>query len=365
MAGTINLALSQQFDMDGEPLSGGFLFFFAAGTTTPQSAFQDQLLSIVFPNPIVLDASGRVPMFYLADGNIKIRLTDKSGVVVIAADNLLVIGPSAGGGGGGGVDPATVLATGDVKCRYGIGPLDGFVRCNGSTIGATGSSAVELAGPKAQALYEYLWPFPNIALDGVAKGANAVADFNALKRMVLPDIRGRVIAGMDDMGNTAAGRLTAAFFGQLGTVVGNVGGSEKVQLGMLNLPSGGVTITFPSAAKAVPFAPATIGITVTGSLAAPVITTAVRDASSPGGGGSSSTAVEGAAQTNSSNTIATAPAIGFGTAQWSFNQSALAGTFNQNILTASGTISGAVSATLGNAFSTMAPAMVLTIYLKL
>jgi len=33
MAGTINLALTQQFDMDGEPLGGGLLYFFAAGST--------------------------------------------------------------------------------------------------------------------------------------------------------------------------------------------------------------------------------------------------------------------------------------------------------------------------------------------
>ena len=109
MAGTINLAFTQQFDMDGAPLSGGLLYFFTAGTTTPQSAFQDTGLTIVHPNPIVLDASGRVPMFYLADGFIKIRLTDKNGVTIIAADQLLVIGPSTStGGGGGGTTPGDV-----------------------------------------------------------------------------------------------------------------------------------------------------------------------------------------------------------------------------------------------------------------
>src|SRR5262245_53605124 len=98
MAGTINLALSQQFDMDGKPLSGGLLYFFQAGTSTPQDSFQDTALTIKWPNPIQLDASGRIPMFYLADGNIKIRLADKNGVTIIASDNLLVIGPSGGTG---------------------------------------------------------------------------------------------------------------------------------------------------------------------------------------------------------------------------------------------------------------------------
>jgi len=224
--------------MDGEPLSGGLLYFFAASTTTPQNSFQDLGLTIVNPNPLVLDASGRVPMFYLADGNIKIRLADKNGVTVIAADNILVIGPSSGGGGGGGgVDVTTVLATGDIKARYGTGTLDGFVRCNGLSIGQTGSSATELAGPKAQALYEYLWAFPNILLDSASKGANANADFLALKRLVLPDMRGRVIAGMDDMGAAAANRLTSTFFGASGIVLGNVGGNEKHLLTIAELPS--------------------------------------------------------------------------------------------------------------------------------
>src|SRR6478735_4989969 len=155
MAGTINLALTQQFDMDGNPLSGGLLYFFAASTTTPQSAFQDIALTIPHPNPVVLDASGRVPMFYLADGNIKIRLTNKSGVTVIAADNLLVIGPSSGGGAG--VDATTVMATGDIKSRFGNGPLSGFVRCNGNTVGNAVSGATERANADCQALFEYLW----------------------------------------------------------------------------------------------------------------------------------------------------------------------------------------------------------------
>jgi hypothetical protein len=248
MAGTINLALSQQFDMDGEPLSGGLLYFFAASTTTPQNSFQDLGLTIVNPNPLVLDASGRVPMFYLADGNIKIRLADKNGVTVIAADNILVIGPSSGGGGGGGgVDVTTVLATGDIKARYGTGTLDGFVRCNGNTIGQTGSSATELAGPKAQALYEYLWAFPNVLLDGASKGANANADFLALKRLVVPDMRGRGIVGLDDMGAAAANRLTSTYFGASGIVLGNVGGDEKHLLALANLPThtpgGSVSVT--------------------------------------------------------------------------------------------------------------------------
>ena len=97
MAGSIQLSGSQQFDSEGVPLSGGLLYFFQSGTTTPQNAFQDTSLTIPYTNPIELDAAGRVPFFYLDDGSIKIRLTDSTGVVQVAADGILVIGPSSGG----------------------------------------------------------------------------------------------------------------------------------------------------------------------------------------------------------------------------------------------------------------------------
>lgn len=240
MAGTINLALTQQFDMDGNPLSGGLLFFFAASTTTPQTAFQDIALTIPHPNPVVLDASGRVPMFYVADGNIKIRLANKAGVTVIAADNLLVIGPSTGGGGGAGVDPTTVMATGDIKARFGTGPLGGFVRCNGGTVGNAVSGSTERANADCQALFEYLWSTTVLGVfSGVtpSRGATGNADWLANKRIALPDLRGRTIAGMDDMGATAASRLTSTYFGQSGIVLGNAGGAESKAIATANLPA--------------------------------------------------------------------------------------------------------------------------------
>ena len=108
------------------------------------------------PNPITLDAAGRVPQFFLADGYIKIRLTDVNGIVQLAADGILVIGPSAGGGGGGGVDATTILATGDIKTRYDTAVIAGFVRCNGRTIGNSTSGATELADTtQAQALFNF------------------------------------------------------------------------------------------------------------------------------------------------------------------------------------------------------------------
>lgn len=239
MAGTISLSLSQQFDAQGAPLSGGKLYFFQSGTTTPQNAYQDFPLTTPHPNPIILDASGRVPAFYLADGFIKIRLADENGVTVIAADGLLVVGPSTGGGGGGTVDPTSVLTTGDVKARYArsIDTLSGFVRCNGRSIGSATSGATERANADAQLLFEYLWAAdPNLAVSS-GRGATGNADWLANKQLSLPDMRGRTLAGLDDMGASAAGRLTASFFGVAATTLGNAGGDEKNTLAAGQLPA--------------------------------------------------------------------------------------------------------------------------------
>jgi hypothetical protein len=81
MAGTINLSLQQQFDSRGLPLGGGKLYCFQSGTSTPQSAFKDIGLTIAHQNPVELDASGRVPQMFFADGTVKLRLTNRDGGV--------------------------------------------------------------------------------------------------------------------------------------------------------------------------------------------------------------------------------------------------------------------------------------------
>jgi microcystin-dependent protein len=237
MSGTIALSMSQRFDnATFKPLSGGKLYFYQAGTLTPQSAFQDSALAIPYPNPITLDHGGNVPQFFLADGLIRIRLTNAAGVQQLSADNLLVVGPSSGGGGGGSVDPTTVFSTGDLKPRYGTGALGSWVRCNGRTIGRSTSGATERANADTQALYELLWNVdPNLVVSG-GRGASAAADWSADKTIALPDFRGRALAGLDGMGNLVAGRITSSFLGTDPDVLGAAGGLEKHVLTQAQIP---------------------------------------------------------------------------------------------------------------------------------
>lgn len=209
MAGSISLSMQTIFGNVGQLLAGGKVFFIEAGTTSdPQDAFYDADLTLPLPNPYPLDASGRMPAFYLADGQIKVRIADANGVQQYVQDNILVVGPSSGSGGGGGVDPTTVFQTGDVMWLDVQGSRAGWVRDNGRTIGSASSGATERANVDTSALFVYLWNnFSNAVCPvSTGRGATASADFAANKTITVPDKRGYINGGLDDMGNSAASR---------------------------------------------------------------------------------------------------------------------------------------------------------------
>jgi hypothetical protein len=240
MAGTIpGFSLAQQLDSDGTPLVGCKLYTIQAGTTsTPQTAYQDSGLTLPWPYPVLGDAFGRLPQIFLADGSIKLRLTRSNDTQVFVLDGVLVVGASSGGGGGSPVDPTTVLSTGDIKIAYNTGVYNGFVRANGRTIGSPTSGATERANADCQALFAFLWGNdPNLAVSG-SRGASAAVDWAANKTIALPDFRGRVIGGLDDMGASAAGRLTSTYLGTSATVLGASGGGQSVALSLSELPTG-------------------------------------------------------------------------------------------------------------------------------
>jgi len=264
-AGSISLSLSQQFDTLGRPLNGGKLYTIQAGTTsTPQSAYQDSALTIPHPNPITLDSAGRIPQLFFADGQIKVRLTNSAGVNQLTADNILVIGASSGGGGGGSVDATTVLATGDIKTRYGTGALSGFVRLNGRTIGSATSGASERANADTQALFEYLWTTDANLTVSTGRGASANADWVANKTIALPDMRGKVMAGLDDMGASSAGTFAGlVFLSGDATTIGSSLGAATRTLAQSQLPN--VTLTHSSSNVSVS---STVSNVVTGTILA-------------------------------------------------------------------------------------------------
>lgn len=86
---------AQFFDDNGDPLSGGKIFTYAAGTTTPKAAYTDYTGNTAHANPIILDAAGRPPSeVWLTYGDAyKFILKDSLDTLVGTFDNIDGIPP--------------------------------------------------------------------------------------------------------------------------------------------------------------------------------------------------------------------------------------------------------------------------------
>lgn len=91
-------AAAQFFDNSGTPLTGGLIYTYAAGTTTPQATYTSSAGATAHTNPIVLDSSGRVNEIWLTENlGYKFVIYTSTGVLVGSYDNIVGINdPSAG-----------------------------------------------------------------------------------------------------------------------------------------------------------------------------------------------------------------------------------------------------------------------------
>jgi microcystin-dependent protein len=126
-----------------------------------------------------------------------------------------------------------VSATGIIKqsgfpiLPVGLGPLPwsglsapaGWVLCYGQALSRT--------------TYASLWAF---AQAEIAAGNTLYGNGDGTTTFTIADMRGRVPGGKDNMGGTAASRLTAVGLGVAGTTLGNAGSTESYSLVTGNLP---------------------------------------------------------------------------------------------------------------------------------
>ena len=86
-----SVGIGQQFfDNNGVPLSGGLIYTYQAGSSTPLVTYTDNGGTTANANPIVLDSSGRVPNeIWLLNGySYKFIIQSASGASLISLDNL-------------------------------------------------------------------------------------------------------------------------------------------------------------------------------------------------------------------------------------------------------------------------------------
>lgn len=86
--------LFQVIDADGNPVSGGLLYFYAAGTTTLKTAYSDSTLTTAIANPVELNTKGEYPGLIYLDGSYKIDVTESDGTPVpgFSIDNVEGVG---------------------------------------------------------------------------------------------------------------------------------------------------------------------------------------------------------------------------------------------------------------------------------
>lgn len=217
-----------EVDGNGVPIVGAQLFFYQTGTSTPLNTYSDATLLVPNPNPVVSDSTGHFGSIFLVQTTAyKISCygpnpdplapstpADPQGVQLWTFDPC---GPAASGAG---QNVQGIIG----EIRMFAGPAlsipSQWYACYGQAVSrASYAAAFSVLGTT--------W--------GVGDG---VTTFN------LPDFRGRLGAGLDNMGGVAASRITSGVCGVPGATLGGVGGTQNAQQDTLTASST-VTIADP------------------------------------------------------------------------------------------------------------------------
>ena len=85
----------QAYDSNGDPLSGGLLYTYAANSATAKATYSDRGLTAANTNPVVLDSRGEAVVY--GSGQYKFTLRDSAGSLIWTFDYLDGIGGYLGG----------------------------------------------------------------------------------------------------------------------------------------------------------------------------------------------------------------------------------------------------------------------------
>lgn len=124
----------QWIDGNGNPLAGGYLYFYASGTSTPLATYSDSGLTIANTNPVEANSEGYWGPIYLQAADYKVVLKDADGVQVWTADP---VSGSSGSGQSSNIRTVTTDTT--------LVPSDGTILCNSA-------SPIQITLPTASAV---------------------------------------------------------------------------------------------------------------------------------------------------------------------------------------------------------------------
>lgn len=89
---------AQVSDNNGNPLSGGKIYTYDVGTTTPKTSYTTSAGTVAHANPIVLDSAGRLPSggeLWLISSRYKFALYTSLNALIGTYDNLGGVGAQA------------------------------------------------------------------------------------------------------------------------------------------------------------------------------------------------------------------------------------------------------------------------------
>ena len=75
-------------DKKGQPIVGGRMYVYEAGTDSPEWFFADKDLSNVLPNPVIADEYGEFPVCYADNKNYKLIFKDEKDNLLYTLDNV-------------------------------------------------------------------------------------------------------------------------------------------------------------------------------------------------------------------------------------------------------------------------------------
>lgn len=272
-------ALQQYFDNNGNPLSSGTVGFYYPSTLNLKTIWRDSAEVTPWSNPITLDAGGKPPGGtggIYGQGTYRQIVKDRNGNLIWDAVTASTGSGGSGASTGDGDLVGTIKPWGGIQapnqyafaygqeisrstysalftaitqslnviCTNGSNTLTGIsdttqiaigspveVICvtPGTTVSSKTSSTVVLSNPSSLTINAtaVFFPFGN---------GNATTTFN------LPDLRGYVVAGRDNMGGTVASRLTTTYFGAKSPDAQGATGGAQSNTATVSVPSQNVTI---------------------------------------------------------------------------------------------------------------------------
>ena len=111
----------QFFDNTGAVLTGGKIYTYAAGTTTPLATYTTSAGNVARTNPIVLDSAGRVPSggeIWLQDSRYKFVVQTSTDVLLFTCDNITGAGATIAQDYTGNGSTVAYSVTGNVVAVY-------------------------------------------------------------------------------------------------------------------------------------------------------------------------------------------------------------------------------------------------------